>query len=77
KTLETQPIPEDFDFTRVHGLSNELKQKLSAVMPVSLGQASRVDGMTPSALSVLMIAIRAGKYRNDASRAPSEKAHSP
>ncbi|MBW2040738.1 MAG: tRNA uridine-5-carboxymethylaminomethyl(34) synthesis enzyme MnmG [Deltaproteobacteria bacterium] len=77
KTLETQPIPEDFDFTRVHGLSNELKQKLSAVMPVSLGQASRVDGMTPSALSVLMIALRAGKYRNDASRAPSEKAHSP
>ncbi len=61
KTLENQKIPENFDFTRVHGLSTELKQKLSAVGPVSLGQALRVDGMTPSALSVLMIALRAGK----------------
>jgi len=61
KSLETQKIPENFDFMKVHGLSNELKQKLSTVTPVSLGQASRVDGMTPSALSVLMIAIRAGK----------------
>jgi len=72
KNLEAQKIPCDFDFKNVHGLSNELKQKLAAVMPVSLGQASRVDGMTPSALSVLMIAIRARKNSD-----PSRGAHSP
>jgi len=58
KDLENVRIPEGFDFTRVHGLSNELKEKLSDVRPVSLGQASRVDGMTPAAMSVLMVSLR-------------------
>ena len=52
-------IPEDLDFSKVHGLSNELKEKLNSVRPASLGQASRIDGMTPAAVSVLMIAIKA------------------
>ena len=72
KNLEAQKIPGDFDFKNVHGLSSELKQKLAAVMPVSLGQASRVDGMTPSALSVLMIALHARKSGD-----PSRGAYSP
>ena len=59
KDLERVTIPEGFDFCRVHGLSNELKEKLSSVRPTSLGQASRLDGITPAALSVLMVAIRA------------------
>jgi tRNA uridine 5-carboxymethylaminomethyl modification enzyme len=57
--LERMKIPADFDFAKVHGLSNELKEKLSAVSPDSLGQASRMDGITPAALSVLMVAIKA------------------
>ncbi len=62
KNLERVKIPENFDFTRVHGLSNELKEKLSAISPTSLGRASRIDGITPAALSVIMIAIKgAGK----------------
>ncbi len=62
KNLERMKIPENFDFTRVHGLSNELKEKLSAISPTSLGRASRIDGITPAALSVIMIAIKgAGK----------------
>jgi tRNA uridine 5-carboxymethylaminomethyl modification enzyme len=61
KHLERMKLPEGFDYTKVHGLSNELKEKLSAVCPESLGQASRIDGMTPSALSVLMIALKAGE----------------
>ncbi|UCD88803.1 MAG: tRNA uridine-5-carboxymethylaminomethyl(34) synthesis enzyme MnmG [Desulfobacterales bacterium] len=61
RNLEKVKIPEDFDFTKVHGLSNELKEKLSAVLPHSLGQASRIDGITPAALSVLMIAIKASE----------------
>lgn len=63
RNLERMPIPADFDFNRVHGLSNELKEKLSAVKPASLGQTSRIDGMTPAALSVLMVALKAGEVR--------------
>ena len=59
RNLEKVKIPKDFDFTKVHGLSNELKEKLSAITPTSLGQASRIDVITPAALSVLMIAIKA------------------
>ena len=63
QNLERMPIPSDFDFNRVHGLSNELKEKLSAVKPASLGQTSRIDGMTPAAISVLMVALKAGEVR--------------
>ena len=59
KNLERIRISETFDFSTVHGLSNELKEKLSAIRPVSLGQASRIDGITPAALSVLMVALKA------------------
>jgi tRNA uridine 5-carboxymethylaminomethyl modification enzyme len=61
KNMERMKIPDNFDFNRVHGLSNELKEKLSAVMPSSLGQASRIDGITPAGLSVIMVAIRAAE----------------
>jgi tRNA uridine 5-carboxymethylaminomethyl modification enzyme len=68
KHLEKIRIPDGFDFNRVHGLSNELKEKLSAVRPVSLGQASRISGITPAAMSVLMVALKAngsGGQRGD------------
>ncbi|MGD8741394.1 MAG: tRNA uridine-5-carboxymethylaminomethyl(34) synthesis enzyme MnmG [Desulfobacterales bacterium] len=58
KNLESIKLPEDFDFFGIHGLSNELKEKLSNTRPASLGQASRIDGMTPAAISVLMIALK-------------------
>jgi len=61
KNLEMMKIPEAFDFNAVHGLSNELKEKLSSIRPTSLGQTSRIDGITPAAISVLMIAIKASK----------------
>ena len=61
KNLERMNIPGGFDFTRVHGLSNELKEKLSGIRPASLGQAYRIDGITPAALSVLRIAIKASE----------------
>ncbi len=56
--LEKIRLPQGFDYRNVHGLSNELKEKLGAVRPGSLGQASRIDGMTPAALSVLMVALK-------------------
>lgn len=58
KHLEKIMLPDGFDFEQVHGLSNELKEKLSAIRPVSLGQASRISGMTPAAISVLMVALK-------------------
>ena len=61
KDLEKIKIPANFDFSDVHGLSNELKEKLVAVRPVSLGQSSRIDVISPSAISLLMIAIIASK----------------
>lgn len=64
KNLERIRIPEDFDYDAVHGLSNELKEKLSDIRPASLGQASRIDGITPAAISVMMIALKASKKAN-------------
>jgi tRNA uridine 5-carboxymethylaminomethyl modification enzyme len=59
KNLERIKIPESLDFFCIHGLSNELKEKLSHTRPTSLGQASRIDGMTPAAISVMMVALKA------------------
>lgn len=56
--LERIRLPEALDYGAVHGLSNELKEKLTAVRPVSLGQATRIAGMTPAAISVLMVHLR-------------------
>lgn len=58
KDREKVRIPEDFDFRKVHGLSNELKEKLSAVRPTSIGQASRIEGITPAAVTALMVTLR-------------------
>jgi len=65
--LERIKIPQAFDFNHVHGLSNELKEKLSQIRPVSLGQASRIEGMTPAALSAIMIMLKteAKQHKND------------
>jgi len=72
KNMERMKIPDNFDFNRVHGLSNELKEKLSAVMPSSLGQASRIDGITPAGLSVIMVAIKAAERQtSEIRRQPS------
>ncbi|MFW5989012.1 MAG: FAD-dependent oxidoreductase, partial [Desulfosudaceae bacterium] len=65
--LEQMVIPADFDYNRVHGLSSELKEKLAAIAPASLGQASRIEGITPAAISVLMVALKATGFSPDIS----------
>jgi tRNA uridine 5-carboxymethylaminomethyl modification enzyme len=59
KNLQKMKIPDNFNFFGVHGLSNELKEKLSGTRPTTLGQISRIDGITPAAMSVLMVALKA------------------
>ncbi|MDL2269022.1 tRNA uridine-5-carboxymethylaminomethyl(34) synthesis enzyme MnmG [Desulfosarcina sp. OttesenSCG-928-A07] len=61
--LEKMTLPEDIDYRVINGLSSELKDKLTAVRPASLGQASRIEGITPAALSVLMMHLRLWKNR--------------
>ena len=51
-------IPEGLDYLGVAGLSNELQQKLAKVRPATLGQAGRIDGMTPAALALILARIR-------------------
>ena len=51
-------IPEDLNYLGVAGLSNELQQKLTKVRPATLGQAGRIDGMTPAALALILAKIR-------------------
>lgn len=53
-----QVIPRDFDYNSLGGLSNELKSKLNQVRPANLAHAGRIDGMTPSALTLLLARIR-------------------
>ncbi|MFB6348105.1 tRNA uridine-5-carboxymethylaminomethyl(34) synthesis enzyme MnmG [Moraxella sp. ZJ142] len=58
KRLENTELPLDFDYQAVSGLSNEIVQKLSQVRPATLGQASRISGVTPAAISLLAMTIK-------------------
>ena len=57
----TVKIPANFDYKKVKGLSNELVQKLSSIKPESIAQANRIPGMTPAAVSLLIIYLKAEK----------------
>ena len=58
KRLEEMRFPEGFDFGSVIGLSAEVKEKLLKIRPFSLGQASRISGITPAAISILMVNLK-------------------
>ncbi|OAN80096.1 tRNA uridine(34) 5-carboxymethylaminomethyl synthesis enzyme MnmG [Jannaschia sp. EhC01] len=58
KRDEAKPIPADFPYDTVVGLSNELRSKLSRVRPTSLAQAGRIEGMTPAALALILTKLR-------------------
>jgi len=53
--MEQKRIPDDIDYYAVHGLSTEAKQKLTAIRPISIGQASRISGVSPADLSILLV----------------------
>lgn len=60
KRDEARKIPDDFDFMSLQGLSNELKFKLSQSRPSNIGQAGRIDGMTPAAITLLAARLKPG-----------------
>ena len=59
---ETTKIPVDFDYDKVKGLSFEVRQKLKLHRPETIGQAGRISGVTPAAISLLLIFIKSRKY---------------
>ena len=63
---ESLRLPEDLDYTAVDGLSNEARQKLIAARPTTLGQASRLEGMTPSAVSLILIHLKKRQLKKSA-----------
>jgi tRNA uridine 5-carboxymethylaminomethyl modification enzyme len=56
--LEHINIPQDIDYTKIPGISKEIQQKLTLLTPQTLGQANRISGVTPAAISILMVYLR-------------------
>ncbi len=64
KKLEKKKLPEDFNYEDIHGLRKEAIQKLNLVKPVSIGQASRISGVSPADISVILVYLEQLKYQN-------------
>lgn len=61
KKMENKKIPEDIDYYAIPGLATEAKQKLDKVRPLSVGQASRISGVNPTDISILLVYLEQGK----------------
>jgi tRNA uridine 5-carboxymethylaminomethyl modification enzyme len=64
--LEAKILPESLDYSDISGLRLEARDKLAQVRPVSIGQASRISGVNPADISVLLIYLQQQKQRPDA-----------
>ena len=60
REFETLALPADLDYRRVTGLSVEVQQKLNRYRPETIGQASRITGITPAAISLLLVHLKRG-----------------
>ena len=63
KNLENLKIPDGFDYSKISSMSNEAREKLSRIRPSTIGQASRILGVSPSDVSMLMIYLKANKKK--------------
>ena len=63
KSKELTNIPSDFNYDTVKGLSNELKQKLNKIKPTNIAHANRIPGMTPAAISLILIYLKKSKIK--------------
>ena len=61
---ENTKLPDDIDYSQVHGLSNEARQKFEEARPESIGKASRISGITPAAISLLLVHLKKRKLIN-------------
>ncbi|MEJ9210146.1 tRNA uridine-5-carboxymethylaminomethyl(34) synthesis enzyme MnmG [Bacillus smithii] len=61
KKMENKKIPEDIDYDAINGLATEARQKLKKVRPLSIAQASRISGVNPADISILLVYIEQGK----------------
>ena len=68
---DSAALPADLDYGRLSGLSNEIKQKFIAVRPVSLGQARRIEGVTPAALALIAAHARRAERSSGRDRLPA------
>jgi len=68
-TQHQVPIPIDLDYDLIQGISNEVRQKLAEVRPESIGQAGRISGITPAAVSLLLIYLKKTRQLDDRRRA--------
>lgn len=66
KKLETTPIPVGIDYASVKSLTTEVREKLSKNRPDTLGQASRIPGITPAAISILSVALKSSSWKGEA-----------
>ena len=62
--IENIKLPSDLDFSVIPGLSREIQEKLRRFSPLTLGQANRISGITPAAISILMIYLRKRTLQN-------------
>jgi tRNA uridine 5-carboxymethylaminomethyl modification enzyme len=58
---ENRTLPAGLDYAAVNGLSNEVRQKLERIRPATLGQAARIEGMTPAALTLILAHVKSGQ----------------
>jgi tRNA uridine 5-carboxymethylaminomethyl modification enzyme len=70
--LETLLLPDDLDYTQVAALSFEVRQKLNRYRPATLGAASRLSGVTPAAVSLLLVHLKKGRFKGFAREAPAD-----
>ena len=64
RRYEDKKIPEQLEYDQVKGLSNEVRQKLIDHLPSTLGQAGRISGVTPAAISLLLVHLKKASYKN-------------
>lgn len=65
QSSENMLVPADLDYARIGGLSNEIRQKLAHHRPQTIGQASRIQGMTPAAISILLVYLKRAEMVGD------------
>ena len=58
KRFENMRLSPDMEYKNIRGISTEVKEKLDRVKPLSIGQATRISGITPAAISILMVYLR-------------------